>query len=89
MESQKGMSGMTRVQIRLQNMQRAQELAQFVTPMKGDFFLVSGTAVANAKSLIGILALNLNEYIELRIIGCSEEDEQKLMAKLRADYDAQ
>lgn len=80
---------MTRVQIRLQNMKRVQELAQFLTPIKGDFFLVSGSAVANAKSLIGILALDLNEPVEMRMMGCSKEDEERLMAKLRADYEAE
>lgn len=80
---------MTRVQIRLQNMKRVQELAQFLTPIKGDFFLVSGSSVANAKSLIGILALDLNESVEMRMMGCSKEDEEKLMAKLRADYEAE
>ena len=79
---------MTRVKIRLQNMKRVQELAQFLTPIKGDFFLVSGSAVANAKSLIGILALDLNEPVEMRMMGCSPEDEERLMKKLRADYDA-
>lgn len=80
---------MTRVQIRLQNMKRVQELAQFLTPIKGDFFLVSGSAVANAKSLIGILALDLNEPVEMRMMGCSKEDEDRLMEKLRADYEAE
>ena len=80
---------MTRVKIRLQNMKRVQELAQFLTPIKGDFFLVSGSAVANAKSLIGILALDLNEPVEMRMMGCSTEDEERLMKKLRADYQAE
>ncbi len=80
---------MTRVQIRLQNMKRVQELAQLLTPIKGDFFLVSGSAVANAKSLIGILALDLNEPVEMRMMGCSKEDEERLLEKLRADYEAE
>ena len=79
---------MTRVKIRLQNMKRVQELAQVLTPIKGDFFLVSGSAVANAKSLIGILALDLNEPVERRMMGRSPEDEERLMKKLRADYEA-
>ena len=79
---------MTRVKIRLQNMQRVQELAQFLPPIKGDFYLVSGSAAANAKSLIGILALDLNEPVEMRMMGCSPEDEERLMKKLRADYEA-
>lgn len=77
---------MTRVQIQLPDMKRAQQLADFLTPIQGDFFLVSGSAVANAKSLIGILALKLGEPVELRIIGCSKENEEKVMARLRDGY---
>ncbi len=79
---------MTRVQIRLQDMKRVQELARFLTPIRGDFFLVSGSAVANAKSLIGILAMDLDTPVEMRLMGCSKEDEDKVIEKLKADYDA-
>ncbi len=79
---------MTRVQIRLQDMKRVQELARFLTSIRGDFFLVSGSSVANAKSLIGILAMDLDTPVEMRLMGCSKEDEDKVIEKLKADYDA-
>ena len=80
---------MTRIQIRLKNMKRVQALASFLTPIHGDFFLVPGSAVANAKSLIGILSMKLDEPVEMRLMGCSKEDEEKILAKLRAEYDAE
>lgn len=69
-------------------MKRVQELARFLTPIRGDFFLVSGSAVANAKSLIGILSMDLDTPVEMRLMGCSPEDEERIMKKLKAEYDA-
>ncbi len=77
---------MKKVQILLQDMKRAQQLADFLTPIPGDFFLVSSSSVANAKSLIGILALKMGEPVELRIVGCSKEDEEKVLDKLRDGF---
>ena len=42
-----------------------------------------------AKSLIGILSMKLDEPVEMRLMGCSKEDEEKILAKLRAEYDAE
>lgn len=81
-----GYADMKKVQILLQDMKRAQQLADFLTPIPGDFFLVSGSSVANAKSLIGILALKMGEPVELRIVGCSKEDEEKVLDKLRDGF---
>ena len=53
---------MRRVQIQLPDMKHAQQLADFLTHIPGDFFLVSGSAVANAKSLIGILGLKATAH---------------------------
>ena len=77
---------MKKVRIMLQDMKQAQRLADFLTPIQGDFFLVSGSSVANAKSLIGILALKMGEPVELRIVGCSKEDEEKVLDKLRDGF---
>ena len=77
---------MKKVQILLQDMKRAQQLADFLTPIPWDFFLVSGSSVANAKSLIGILALKMGEPVELRTVGCSKEDEEKVLDKLRDGF---
>ena len=77
---------MRRVQIQLPDMKHAQQLADFLTNIPGDLFLVSGSAVANAKSLIGILGLKMGEPVELRIIGCSKENEEKVMERLRDGY---
>ena len=76
---------MKQVQILLHDMKRAQKLADFLTLIPGDFFLISGSAVANAKSLIGILALKLDEPVQLRIVGCNKENEEKVMARLEGD----
>ena len=80
---------MLRVFIRLQDMKRVQELASFLTPIPGDFFLVSGSSVANAKSLIGILSMDLNARVEMRIMGCSPEDKERVLQKLKAEYEAE
>ena len=77
---------MKKVQILLQDMKRAQQLADFLTPIPGDFFLVPGSSAANAKSLIGTLALKMGEPVELRIVGCSKEDEEKVLDKLRDGF---
>ncbi|MCL1795829.1 MAG: HPr family phosphocarrier protein [Clostridia bacterium] len=69
---------MKTVMIRLSTVKDVQRFVGAITPLKGDFELVSGRFVLDARSLMGILGFDLSAPLCLRIYSDSPETMQAI-----------
>ena len=71
---------MKSVNVNINSIDKVKKFVNVLTKFDGDFDLVSGHYVIDAKSIMGIFSLDLSNDIELVIQDTSEED--KLLAAL-------
>ncbi len=64
--------------IKLDSVDDVRNFVSAVTLLDGDFDIVSGRYMVDAKSIMGILSLDFSQPLELRISACTEETEAKL-----------
>lgn len=57
---------MNKVMVDLSTLERVKDFVNVVSKFDGDFDLVSGRYVINAKSIMGVFSLDLSKPIELR-----------------------
>lgn len=70
---------MTTAKIQLNNFADVQKFVNIITKFAFDIDLVSGRYIVDAKSIMGIYSLDLNQPIELR---AHTEDAEELFAQL-------
>lgn len=58
---------MVSVRVNLNSIDKVKEFVNVITRFDGDFDLVSGRYIVNAKSIMGIFSLDLSKPIELQI----------------------
>lgn len=58
---------MITVKVLLDNVQKVKEFSSAVSKMEAECELVQGARILDAKSIMGIFSLNLEEPVELRI----------------------
>lgn len=58
---------MITVKVLLDNVQKVKEFSSAVSKMEAECELVQGVRILDAKSIMGIFSLNLEEPVELRI----------------------
>ena len=68
------------VKVNLGTANRVQEFVQTVSRFNGNFDLISGSYMVDAKSILGIFSLNYKEDIDLRIIDAHGEMEEVMEA---------
>lgn len=78
---------MREVQILLKSIADVKEFVQTITMFNGDFELISGKYIVDAKSILGLFSVDLSKPVTLRIEG----DDSKLNEVLEAikDYKAE
>ncbi len=64
--------------IKLTTIRDVQNLVAVITGLDGDFDLVSGRYIIDAKSIMGIFSLDLHNPLELKVYNCTDEIEEKL-----------
>ena len=65
---------MQQVYVSLPSMQQVQRFVKTLTPLTGDFELVSGKFVLDARSLMGVFSLDLSHPICLKVYDDSAEN---------------
>ena len=70
---------MQEIHISLPTAERVQSFVEAITPLEGNFDLISGKYVLDARSLMGIFSLDLSQPILLKIYNDTKEN----MAALR------
>lgn len=58
---------MREVQISLRTIEEVKEFVQTITMLDGDFELISGKYIVNAKSILGLFSVDLSKPVTLRI----------------------
>jgi len=67
------------MKVLLNNMEKVQEFVSIVCKSKCDVDLISGkTTYLDAKSILGILSCNINDALNIEIMG-EDEDKEKLV----------
>ncbi len=74
---------MLEVKLNLTTIDKVKGFVNVLTKYDGQFDLVSGRYIVDAKSIMGIFSLDLSKEIDLKVDGCDDED--GLKAAL-ADY---
>ncbi len=74
---------MLEVKLNLTTIDKVKGFVNVLTRFEGQFDLVSGRYIVDAKSIMGIFSLDLSKEIDLRVDGC--DDVEGLKAAL-ADY---
>lgn len=69
---------MKSVYVKLETPEKVQEFVHVITGLAGSFDLVENGYILDAKSLMGIFALDLTKPLELRIQKDTEENMQAL-----------
>lgn len=64
--------------ISLETIAEVQTFVNMIGTLDSDFDLVSGRYVVDAKSILGILSLDISKPIELRVYSYKDEMHQKL-----------
>lgn len=67
---------MTEITIFLDTIQKVKEFVNVITVMDGDFDIISGKYVVDAKSILGIFSLDLSNPLILQIE--TQEDENRI-----------
>jgi hypothetical protein len=65
---------MRNVQILLSSVKQVQQFVSSLAPLKGDFELVCGNYVLDARSLMGIFGFDLTKPLNLRVYDASPEN---------------
>lgn len=68
----------TTMYIGLPTLDRVKHFVDDLSKMEGDFDLISGRYVIDAKSIMGILSLDLSKPIQMNITDAKEEDIEKI-----------
>ena len=64
---------MRQVSVSLPTVEQVQRFVKAITPLNGDFELISGKHILDAHSLMGLFSLDLSRPITLKIYnGCAE-----------------
>lgn len=67
---------MTEITIFLDTIQKVKKFVNVITVMDGDFDIISGKYVVDAKSILGIFSLDLSQPLILQIE--TQEDENRI-----------
>lgn len=65
---------MQEVYVSLPTAERVQSFVETITPLDGDFELISGKYVLDARSLMGIFSLNLSQPILLKVYNATKSN---------------
>ena len=65
------------------NIEPAKDISKVAADFKSTVYLVSGDAIANAKSLLNILGAGIKNGAEVKVV-CDGEDEAEAMAAVMA-----
>lgn len=65
---------MQQVYVRLTTAKQVQQFVKTLTPLEGDFELVSGKYMLDARSLMGIFSLDLSRPILLKVYNASVDN---------------
>lgn len=65
---------MQQVYVSLPSIQQVQRFVKTLTPLAGDFELVSGKFVLDARSLMGVFSLDISQPICLKVYNDSAEN---------------
>ncbi len=68
---------MLEVKINLTTIDKVKGFVNVITRFDGQFDLISGRYIVDAKSIMGIFSLDLSKEIELRVEGCEDETNLK------------
>lgn len=71
---------MREVQISLNSIEDVKQFVQILTAFDGDFELLSGKYIVDAKSILGLLSVDLSKPVKLRI----DVEETKIEEVLKA-----
>lgn len=64
--------------VKLPSVDAVRKFVNVVTKMSGDFDLVCGNRVVDAKSFLGVLSLDLDQCLTLKAMDVSEQDAENL-----------
>lgn len=73
---------MKTVEVRLNTIDKVRKFVSVMSAEEGDFMLSEDGVIVNAKSIMGIFAMNLTKKLELQITG-SPKPEAELMLELK------
>lgn len=73
---------MKAVIIHLNNIEDISDFSKTITPMKTDFDITCGRYVVDAKSIMGIMALDLSMPLKLEIHTDSPEEYSQIISKI-------
>lgn len=68
------------VKVNLGTIAKVQEFVKTVSKFRGNFDLISGNYMVDAKSILGIFSLNYRDDIDLRIIDAHNEMDEVMEA---------
>ena len=68
------MQSVTKVMVKLETIDKVKNLVGVLSPIEGDFDLVSDRYVVDAKSIMGIFSLDISKPLELHIHNASAVD---------------
>jgi phosphocarrier protein HPr len=68
----------TTIYIELRSIDMVKKFVDELAPMEGNFELLSGRYVIDAKSIMGIFSLDLSKPLQLRIENANESDIEKI-----------
>lgn len=68
----------TTMYIKLPSIDVVKQFVNDLSKMEGDFDLITGRYVIDAKSIMGIFSLDLSKELQLKITDAQEKDIQKL-----------
>lgn len=71
---------MKEIQISLKTIEHVKQFVQTITMFEGEFELISGKYVINAKSILGVFSMDLSKPVTLRIEVADSKMEEVLNA---------
>lgn len=69
---------MKKFTIKLTTIKDVQSFVSTVSLLDSDFDVISGRFIVDAKSIMGIFSLDLQNPLELKVYSCTEEIEEKI-----------
>lgn len=73
---------MQEISISLHSIDRVKEFVQMLLPFDGEFEVLSGKYVVDAKSILGLFSVNLSQPVVLRI-DTSEEQMERVLTEVQ------
>ncbi len=64
--------------VKLNTIKDVQAFVAIVSMLDSDFDLISGRYIVDAKSIMGIFSLDLQNPLELKVYSCTDEIEEKI-----------